>query len=474
MASISRAGYAILSIGYCIFFFLTLNAIGLVMWLPRRLCRPGFRRYIGYFPRLVILLSGVSIILLGIYPLPSPTSAVDALELVLLVALLGTLLHVFVTAAAIANRLTNLILDNPARENRTWPERLFLDCLSTRADIVFVRIGLNNTLVMALAVVGIAMPWSFGLQTACLYLGALLSVGYSQEALEHTDVHRDIFRFSHITPYKKRVLLCLFRFHCRFSLNILCGRIPMYYRVQHVLIHHVENNGPSDIQSTIMFDRTSFVDFSRFALKVALSHCIPIDVYCYFVRKKRLGPLVSLSIGVGVWYLVLAVLAVINLWAALLVMTARLLSGVLVANNIFTWHGLIDPQRPNKVRSNSINLLPLRGAPPAIQGRHIDHHLRPDEHWTDQVASPVEADTITLSPDNTWQEFTFIKALWLGEFEVLSRRYFRFGDSERPVPAVLLQALAQATTNRTPSFSNLDRWLGTTVAYFLVPGAIAK
>ena len=63
----------------------------------------------------------------------------------------------------------------------------------------------------------------------------------------------------------KRVLAaCQWLFE--YPVTLLTIRVPEFYRIQHVYVHHVEGNGPDDTQSTMAYDRTSFLDFSRHAL----------------------------------------------------------------------------------------------------------------------------------------------------------------------------------------------------------------
>ena len=99
------------------------------------------------------------------------------------------------------------------------------------------------------------MPSTINYLVIVGYTVMLLLTQLPQEITDHTNIHTRIFQPKlGATPRVKRLLGWLqVYFEC--VLTLLVARVPGYYRVQHVHIHHTEDNGPADSQTTLPYDR---------------------------------------------------------------------------------------------------------------------------------------------------------------------------------------------------------------------------
>ena len=75
---------------------------------------------------------------------------------------------------------------------------------------------------------------------------------FPYEITDHINIHNRIFnpKARCVATQRRRILEAC---HIYFDkvLTLLSARVPDYYRIQHVYVHHVEENGPDDTQSTM-------------------------------------------------------------------------------------------------------------------------------------------------------------------------------------------------------------------------------
>ena len=158
-------------------------------------------------------------------------------------------------------------------------------------------------------------------------------------------------------------------------LSVLLGRVSEYHRIQHVYVHHVEDNGPRDSETTTPYDRTSFLDFSRHAFLQGIDMLTGVFVFNYLRAKGKKRQLRKVLQGFLVWYAVLAVIALFNPIAALLALLSRFVGGNVRSLISFWQHGLVDPEDVHDIHGNSVDFvgherqprrrLPRRASPAA-------------------------------------------------------------------------------------------------------------
>jgi len=109
------------------------------------------------------------------------------------------------------------------------------------------------------------------------------------EDLMHNDIHNPVFRTNSQSHIGTWLALRLIEAVLTFWSLLLHGRCPYRYSVQHLCIHHTENNCINDPESTTAYDRGSVMDFSRFCVWnvwYTLTH-FPLVFYLWSRRKRR-------------------------------------------------------------------------------------------------------------------------------------------------------------------------------------------
>jgi hypothetical protein len=251
-------------------------------------------------------------------------------------------------------------------------------------DAVFVRMSLRQSALLLPPFFGVVVPSLISLQSVLLY--ALMTVICSEtfELLDHTTIHRSVFVPSKQASRSSRGMLRLLALWHDYAATTMMARVPLRYRAQHIFVHHVENNGPHDPQSTLGYDRTSYFDFCRFALQSGLSACLPWDIAYYLILKGRLRPLAHLLLGTLGWFGLLILLFHWNEAAALVLFCMRFSAGVGIALLNFSEHGLVDPEAPSSIYRNAATVQVSSDDDHGSLGGdyHIAHHLHPGRHWS--------------------------------------------------------------------------------------------
>jgi fatty acid desaturase len=164
------------------------------------------------------------------------------------------------------------------------------------------------------------------------------------------------------------------------------GQTPNTYFAHHIAMHHVEDNLPEDLSSTMPYRRDRFLDWLRYFARFFTLTIVLLPIYLY--RKGRRGLAGRALVGeVGFWSVV-AGLAAWNLAATLVVFVVPVLAvrALMMAGN-WGQHAFIDPQDPANDYRNSITCINCRYNTRCFNdGYHIIHHLRPGQHWTDLPA----------------------------------------------------------------------------------------
>ena len=329
-----------------------------------------------------------------------------------------------------------------------WPDRWYAVHLRTRSNALFVRPLLANAIVMLPLAAAVLWPGRLSMFTALSYVTMLAIAGLTHETLDHTDIHNNLFAPAAGSPRSARLAMRATHTFLRGVLNLLFCRIPSFYRTQHIYVHHVENNGIADVQSTLRYDRTSFFDFCLFALSCGISFSFAFDVARYLAQRRKRRALRRLAAGLGIWYALLAAIALYHPAAAALLFAARFFSGTLVALNAYLWHGLADAADPDagELCVGSVNVKAGDGGAPG--SLHLHHHQRMSEHWSRQyVLSPADQQStsdrgaLTMYPTAS---NLFLKALWARRFDVIAGRIVP-PEQRAPDDETLLQVIEQRT-----------------------------
>ena len=313
-------------------------------------------------------------------------------------------------------------------------ETLFVTRMRHPDDAVWARLLFFLSLTIWPILALMAQPGSFGLLTVLLYSAIMSVMSPAIVNFEHGDSHYHFFRTDFATPRLDRLMLRSIDLYFTYVLSLALARVPHWYEVQHVVIHHAEDNGPNDTQSTLEYDRASFVDFARCAHRFAVSGLVSDDVIAYLIKNRRRRPLRALVTGLFVFYAFIVALAFINWKCALTLIIYRYISGIMSATGFFQEHGIVDVSRPTNIYTNSLHFI----APDNLHGSrgedfHIAHHLRPAHHWTDyqsEVGDEIaryEAEGAVGFIDGADHVAAYYRLLWKRDFLGLAQYFVPLG-----------------------------------------------
>lgn len=293
---------------------------------------------------------------------------------------------------------------------------------------------------------------------------------------EHADSHYHVFRTGRVMSGGDTVAMRALDVYVSSVLPLALTRVPYWYEVQHVVVHHAEDNGPNDTQSTLEFDRASFVDFASCAHRFALSSLLSVDVFSYLIRNGRAKPLRRLLCGLVLFYGFVGLLALFNWKCALLIVVWRYISGISSATGFFQEHGIVDTTRPENIYTNSLHFI----APDNDHGSrgedfHIAHHLRPAQHWSEyqgEVASEMErygSEGAIGFLDGPGRISDYFRLLWRRDFERLADYFVPLGGRvmSSSEMAELLRARTKPLSSVRTGTTKWDLLMGRVGGYLL-------
>src|SRR4029077_14736355 len=204
-------------------------------------------------------------------------------------------------------------------------DRWFASVLPNPIDAIFVRIWLASTIGIIPVSVVLMLPWTINYLAIVGYCGVLLLVQFPLEVTDHTNIHNRIFNPKPDASPRTKAILDACRINFDYVLTLLAARVPDHYRIQHVYIHHVEDNGPDDTQTTMPYDRTSFLDFSRQAFWQGLDLITGYAIIPYLRKKDKTRQLREFVRGLSIWYAFIIVITLFNPVASGLIVLSRFL-----------------------------------------------------------------------------------------------------------------------------------------------------
>lgn len=457
---------AIAGVTLTLLFFISFQAMVRVTFSGRRASRRGrlnlavrARPYVG-------LVGGYLALFAASYGWNASTAWVDAAFFALCAWL--AMRVVAVAARGTAEGASRIII--PASVQRWLTARL----KNTR-DLHYANLLVVNSLVILPALIGVLVPPLRSMFIVVIYLLVVFFMGLLQESLIHSDVHNHFFKFKHLKDAKSRAIFRSINVYLKCVIPFISGRFPLHYTVEHGMIHHVENNGVDDVQSTVWYDRKSFIDYSRFALRQALQVTTAYEWYRYLAKRRMKKAVVILAKGQILRYGAIAIVGLYNLPAAILLIVHPLLVAVPRATSIMLWHGLVDVSDPDNPYTNSIN---IAAGPGGIHAWHVEHHVQPSDHWS-EMRDNAERDrqkyalagTITFAPHPQLREL-FLKAMWTRRFDLLATMCVPNCPAQRN-RAILARTLAERSEPLIAAahgrrYLQFERWLNDAASKYLL------
>jgi hypothetical protein len=160
------------------------------------------------------------------------------------------------------------------------------------------------------------------------------------------------------------------------------GMFPGWYLSEHVGNHHPEINSKDDVENLQDVDRTSFIDFARFAGRITANTFAGYGMYGYFLKTKKYNYFRIAVRGAVVHAITIATLFFVSPPIGTWLLVASAGFGFSLAIIAITDHGLADPLDPGNIYRNSYNVLwTIDDHGEYGQRYHLTHHLRPAPSW---------------------------------------------------------------------------------------------
>lgn len=216
-----------------------------------------------------------------------------------------------------------------------------------------------------------SFPWWIGLVYFVVW--AIFAERFTM--MFHCTIHRRLFkkRFSALDAYLNWMLCPFF------------GQTPGSFSIHHMAMHHIEDNLPADLSSTMRYQRDSAWDFVRYYVRFAC--LIPFELSGYLRRTGNGGVLRQFLVGEILFIAAMVALGLWRLEATVVVFLIpffyiRLM--MMVGN--WTQHAFVDPDAPENAYRSSVNTIDRRYNARCFNvGYHIYHHIRKGTHYSELV-----------------------------------------------------------------------------------------
>ena len=384
---------------------------------------------------------------------------------------------VFVALLAISISGTRRALELPRgldeiKVPRSSFERLAARYVANPLDAVFVRLTVGISAVILPSFAGVLVPVTCSPYVMVLYVLLMMTCAEPFELVDHTNMHNRVFFANRDCSTVSRTALRCLALWQEYGLTLAMTRIPHRYRVQHLYVHHIENNGPTDPQSTIRYDRTSYFAFSRFALKMGVNSTFPWGVSRYLFRVGRYRALVVLHANLLGYVAFLIALTILNLPAAILIIALRFSSGTGATLLNFYEHGLIDPSDVQNLYRNAVTIAILHENEHGSLGNdfHVAHHAHPGRHWSQlieearaSVALYGQKDAIVFRDARA-----VVRNLLRRRFDALAAQCELNGRSPSALAQELQRRAGQRLEGPNVLARRLDHWFGEFAGRFLI------
>ncbi|MFO0321540.1 MAG: fatty acid desaturase family protein [Bacteroidota bacterium] len=268
------------------------------------------------------------------------------------------------------------ITDPTYREKSSYNffERFFISLLIDKRDLTFIKLcGLIFLTTIPFAIY-LFIPGNLNWWLVLIYYG--FNFGFLSGSfilMLHLTSHRPLFKkkysiLNNIIPW---------------MIGPFFGETPESYFAHHLGMHHAEDNMPSDLSSTMKYQRDSFVDFMKYYLNFIVYGLF--DLAVYLKSKNRAKIRKNFIVGEFSFWIIAIALLFFNLKASLFifVIPVFLVRFLMMAGN-WGQHAFIDKNNPKNNYTNSINCINVRYNHTCFNdGYHIVHHLKPAMHWLD-------------------------------------------------------------------------------------------
>lgn len=355
-------------------------------------------------------------------------------------------------------------------------ERWFASVLHHPVDAVFTRVWVANSVLMAPMTMLLVLPDTSNYFVIMAYATTLLLGQFPQEVVEHQNIHTRVFAPKIGASPRTKMLLGALQFYFEYIFALLTSRVPGFYRVQHVYVHHAEDNGPLDTQTTLPYDRTSFFDFSLHAFWQSVDLVTGCLLLNYLTKKRKKRQIREIIKGLAVWYAFVFGIAFFNPLAAIYLFVSRFLGGPFITLITFYQHGLVDPDDPHEVHGHTIDFVDAEHGNLGFD-YHVEHHLKPARHWShyyEEYARTAEQNgghpAIVMQKDQ-FGPLALMAALWRKDYSAIARhahlRDVLEGDVQELARIMEERTRPVGATERSGGLANIDATVSRAMAVVL-------
>ncbi|MFA5956369.1 fatty acid desaturase [Hyphomicrobium sp.] len=355
-------------------------------------------------------------------------------------------------------------------------ERWLANVLHHPVDAVFTRVWVANSVLMAPMTLLLILPYTINYFVIMAYATTLLLGQFPQEVVEHQNIHTRVFAPKIGSGPRIKMLLNVLQFYFEYIFALLTSRVPGFYRVQHVYVHHAEDNGPLDTQSTLPYDRTSFFDFSRHAFWQSIDLVTGYLLIGYLVKKGKKRQLREVIKGFAIWYGFVLAVAIFNPAAAIYLFISRFLGGPFITLITFYQHGLVDPDDPHEVHCHTTDFVDAEHGNLGFD-YHVEHHQKPARHWSHYYEEYLRAagmdgghKAIVMQKEQ-FGPLALMAALWRNDFLAIAR-HAHIRNIPQDNREELIRIIGERTrpigiTARSGTSANIDRAISRLMAIAL-------
>jgi fatty acid desaturase len=205
--------------------------------------------------------------------------------------------------------------------------------------------------------------------------------------------------------------------------------IPTGYADHHIGMHHVEDNMPDDLSSTMRYRRDSFLHFLVYWARFFFLILIELPLY---LTKRRRNAMARRALFGELGHEAVIVLMLLLDWRFGLVAFAIPYFSIRFLMMVGNWgqHAFLNTARKNDGLSNSITCINSGYNQRAFNdGYHIGHHLKANRHWTEMPKDFLDnRETYAREGAIVFEGLDFFLVsilLWTGQWRVLAKRYVR-------------------------------------------------
>ncbi len=271
----------------------------------------------------------------------------------------------------------SLILTDPTftkKQQFNIIDKVALKFIRDERDLPFVYLCLKILVFIIPVAVYLFTPGNFNWYIAFAYLAfnSLVLSGPFTLMLHNTS-HRKLFKkdYEFLNNFIPWVL------------GPFYGQSPETYFAHHIGMHHLEDNLPPDLSSTMHYQRDSIGGFLHYFGTFFFFGIVQLSYY--FKKKSAWWFLKRLLLGEFSFFMLCIGLSFISWQATLMVFVLPFLiiRFAMMAGN-WGQHAFIDADDAANNYKNSITCINSRYNRICFNdGYHIGHHIRPNRHWTD-------------------------------------------------------------------------------------------